>query len=160
MEKLIFDTGLKEFEVNGKHFLRFNPSDPNVYARFMEVYGDILSEEDSYVKEMQELRVDDIDELGFAKSKEALLMMKKYDSHIKERLSYVFGAQNDFNEILDGINILAVTGTGERVITNLLNALTPIIEDGMKAHTDAKAQEAVEKARLNREQRRTLAREA
>ena len=31
MEKLSFDTGIREYDVNGNGVLRFNPSDPNVY---------------------------------------------------------------------------------------------------------------------------------
>ena len=34
MEKLSFDTGIREYDVNGNGMLRFNPSDPNVYERF------------------------------------------------------------------------------------------------------------------------------
>ena len=35
MEKIIFDGGLREYEVGGG-ILSFNPSDPNVYTRFMD----------------------------------------------------------------------------------------------------------------------------
>ena len=35
-QKLSIDTGVQEFEINGSGVLRFNPSDPNVYNRFME----------------------------------------------------------------------------------------------------------------------------
>ena len=36
MEKLQFDSGVKEYRINGGGVLRFNPGDPNVYARFLE----------------------------------------------------------------------------------------------------------------------------
>ena len=36
MKKLIIDSGVQEYQlVEGGKPLRFNPSDPNVYARFM-----------------------------------------------------------------------------------------------------------------------------
>ena len=34
MHKLLVDTGVEEFEVNGRGVLRFNPGDPNLYHRF------------------------------------------------------------------------------------------------------------------------------
>ena len=36
MEKIKFDSGVQEFRINGSGVLRFNPGDPNVFARFME----------------------------------------------------------------------------------------------------------------------------
>lgn len=154
MLKLNIDTGLKEFEVNGKHVLSFSPSDPAVYNRLMEISDVILEIEDDYEKRLQELETDGED---FSAAKEVLTVMKKADSAVKEKLRYVFGEQNDFDEILDGVNIMAVAGNGERVITNLLNALTPIIQKGMEDYAEDKAQKAVDKAKLNREQRRAAA---
>ena len=43
MEKISFDSGIKSFKINGNGVLRFNPSDPNVYARFLEA-GDKMQE--------------------------------------------------------------------------------------------------------------------
>ena len=48
------------------------------------------------------------------------------------------------------MNVMAVGNNGERIITNLLNALAPYIEEGAERHR----QDAVREARLNREQRR------
>ena len=41
MKKLSLDTGIQEYQINDNGILRFNPSDPNVYARFMETQGKI-----------------------------------------------------------------------------------------------------------------------
>lgn len=35
MQTLQIDTGVEEFEVNGRGVLRFNPGDPNLYHRFL-----------------------------------------------------------------------------------------------------------------------------
>ena len=43
MEQLFIDSGIKEYQINGKGVLRFNPSDPNVYARFLELVPKIES---------------------------------------------------------------------------------------------------------------------
>ena len=36
MKTLHFDSGIQEYKLCGEGTLRFNPSDPNLYARFME----------------------------------------------------------------------------------------------------------------------------
>lgn len=162
---LTIDTGLKEFSVNGRHTMSFNPSDPSVYNRFMEVMEDISSIEDNYIEKMQSLALEaetvdlpeTVDSEGFKTAKNSLLVMKEADSAVKEKLNYVFGSHNNFDEILDGVNVLAVADNGERVITNLLTALTPILEKGIQKHADQRADEAVQTANLNREQRRALA---
>lgn len=162
---LSIDTGLKEFSINGKHTMSFNPADPSLYNRFMEVTEQIYAIEDNFVKKMQSLSLEaetvdlpeTVDDEGFKTAKRSLAAMKEADAQMKEKLAYVFGEHNDFDEILDGVNVMAVASNGERVITNLLSALTPILEEGIKKHADRKATEAVQAANLNREQRRALA---
>ena len=39
MEKLTFDSGIRSYRA-GAGVLRFNPSDPNLYARFLQVLED------------------------------------------------------------------------------------------------------------------------
>ena len=36
MQELNIDTGVREYRINGGGVLRFNPSDPNVYSRFLQ----------------------------------------------------------------------------------------------------------------------------
>ena len=72
------------------------------------------------------------------------------DREIKEKLSGVFGPGNDFDALLGGVNVMAVGNNGQRVITNLLNALAPCIEEGAERHMKDAAQEA----KLGRAQRR------
>ena len=76
--------------------------------------------------------------------------MEAADKKMKALLSDIFGAGNDFDKILDGVNLLAVASNGERVINNLMDALTPI----MSAGAQACAGEKVEQAKQNRAQRR------
>lgn len=142
MEKLIFDSGVKEYEL-GAGVLRMNPSDPNLYARFMDAIPKIQNIEDDMVKKGREL---DDKSLAFA-----LDLMRDADAQIKAELNAVF-AGNDFDAILEGVNLMAVSGNGERVITNLIDAITPVIENGVKYFSSA----AVGEARQNREQRRAL----
>lgn len=152
MQKLIFDDGIQEFEVNGRAVLRFNPSDVNVYNRFFEVADEIEDMEREYAQSISG-QADDIDERGFAKSGNTLKRMREFDARVKARLSYIFGEENDFDRILDGVNLFAVGKNGERVATNVLAALQPIIEDGLRSHTQQKAQEAAQAAKAARERR-------
>lgn len=122
MEKLIFDSGIREYEL-GRGILRFNPLDPNVYERFMEVVAKIEHLESDMVEEAKNLD---------SSSVAALSLLKSTDKKTKELLNYVFGTGNDFDYMLDGVNLLAVAGNGERVVTNLLHALTPILEEGAR----------------------------
>ena len=54
MEKLHIDLGVREFELNGG-LLRFNPSDPNLYHRFMEALPAIQAVEDKLVADAKQL---------------------------------------------------------------------------------------------------------
>ena len=36
MEKIVFDSGVREYKLGNLGVLRFHPGDPNLYARFME----------------------------------------------------------------------------------------------------------------------------
>ena len=115
MEKLTFDTGLQSYRINGGGVLRFNPADPNVYARFLEAAEKIKTAEEE-----------------LAHSEDVLGAMRLLDKKVKTALNEVFGAPNDFDALLGGVNLLAVAGNGQRVVTNLLNALQPILTEGAR----------------------------
>ena len=151
MEKLNFDSGVKEYQINGKGVLRFNPSDPNVYARFMDAMDQIREVEEKLVAKAKELEQDENQEFSGA---DALRLMREADRETKKILTGVFGDGNDFDEILGGVNLLAVAGNGERVITNLLTALQPIMVSGAENCAKAQADKAVAAAKRNRAQRR------
>ncbi|WP_395150787.1 hypothetical protein [uncultured Allofournierella sp.] len=145
MQKLMFDTGVQEFQLPGG-VLRFNPSDPNVYHRFMEAIKKVEAAEKELVENAKNLKENN--------GAEALALMAKADKDTKAALMEAFGPGNDFDILVEGVNLMAVAGNGERVITNLLDALRPIIEQGAKRFYDDKANAAVANAKLNRAQRR------
>ena len=149
--KLNIDTGVKEYEINGGEangggVLRFNPADPNVYERFVSVADEIEKIEADMVKKGKELNDGD--------GRSALALMRETDLAVKAKLQQAFGAENDFDAMLGGVNLLAVAANGERIITNLIAALQPIMEDGLKTYTRGKADAAVATAKANRAQRR------
>lgn len=159
-QKLNIDTGVKEFDVNGNGLLIFNPSDPNVYDRFVRAIDEVLALEKDYAAaaEKESSAADTMNEHGFPVSgKNALSSVAEIDRKVKNILSEVFGAQNDFDKLLGGINLMAVGTNGERVITNLFAELKPIVTAGVQMHLDDKAGAAVKKATANRAARRVAA---
>lgn len=151
-EKLVFDDGVKEFEVNGRELLRFNPTDLNIYHRFFEVAEELPALEREYMTATRETP-GPVGEDGFAGAGEALRIMRAFDAKIKERLSYVFGAENDFDRIVGGVNLMAVGKNGERIVTNVITALQPILEEGVAQHRKEAADRAVAEAKARRVQR-------
>jgi hypothetical protein len=143
MEKLNFDSGIKEYKINGGGVLRFNPGDPNVYARFLEAAEKIRAVEEDLTRQAKNMPQED-------SGKAAVQLMAQADKQMKEILGWVFGPSNDFDKILGGVNLLAVTGNGERVVTNLFAALQPILVDGAQRCANEKTQEAVRKANARR----------
>ncbi|MBE6943798.1 MAG: hypothetical protein E7453_06005 [Ruminococcaceae bacterium] len=148
MEKIVFDSGVKEYQINDNGVLRFNPSDPNVYARFFDAAEQIQQIEKDLVAKGESLN--NAENSGEA----AIRLMQEADTKVKEILSDVFGEGNDFDELLGGVNLLAVAGNDERVITNLMQALLPIIEEGAQKCADQRVGDAVQLAQKNRAQRR------
>lgn len=142
MEKITFDSGIREYEINGKGILRFNPSDPNVYDRLFNSLDEIKAVEIDLVEEAKKINSDD----GSA----VLRLMAQADKRVKTILSNIFGHENDFDDILGGVNVMAVCGNGERAITNLLNALIPIIQEGAEQCARQQADKAVEEAKAAR----------
>ena len=114
MENIQFDSGMQCFRVNEKGVLRFNPADPNIYARFLQLHDKL--------GEMEQ-------ELG--REETVATQLQLADRKIKELLSWVFGSHNDFEQILDGVSLLAVATNGQRVLQNLLDALEPILHKGL-----------------------------
>ena len=144
MEKLHFDSGMRSYRLGSGGILKFNPGDPNVYARFLEAAEKIRTVETDLQQQAQALTQEDA---GTA----AVLLMEQADKKIKELLSWVFGSHNDFDAILQGVNLLAVTDSGERVITNLFEALQPVLVEGARRCASQTAQTAVEKAKIRRQ---------
>lgn len=148
---LQFDDGLLRLDINGNGLLTFNPSDFNVYQRFFQLLKELPELEKRYTAEVEASSGENPgEEETFQMAGRELDRARDIDREIKDKLGAVFGSGNDFDALLGGVNVMAVGNNGERIITNLLNALAPYIEEGAERHR----QDAVREARLNREQRR------
>lgn len=142
MQKLNFDLGIKEYEIGGG-VLRFNPSDPNVYTRFLEAANKLTEIEKRLMAKAKEAE-------GGSTGETMLKLMEETDKETKELLAWIFGAKNDFDAIFCGANILGVGANGERIITNFIHAVQPILEKGARSC----ARQQVNQAKMNRAQRR------
>ena len=121
MEKIQFDAGQRAYRINGSGILRFNPGDPNLYARFLEAVEKLKEAEAELMEQAKEVQGADI-----------VKLLTRADEKMKGILNWVFGADNDFHKLLNGVNLLAVADNGERVVTNLFAALEPVLVEGAK----------------------------
>lgn len=152
MKKLQFDTGVQEYEVNGRGVLRMNPGDINLYNRFMDAKDRIAAIEDEMLATLKENQAGDETERGAR----GLQIMGEADRKAKALLAEIFGAGNDFDEIFDHVNIMAQAGNGELVITNFFAAVAPLLKSGAESYAKSKAATA----KTNRAQRRAAAKQA
>ena len=131
MENIQFDSGIRTYRINGDGALRFNPGDPNVYARFLEAVEKLKKTEEELTRQAEQ-----------AKDAQIVELMTRADQQMKEILNWVFGGDNDFHKILSGINLLAVAENGERVVSNLFGALEPVLVEGAKCCASQQAAQA------------------
>lgn len=120
MKKIKLDTGVMTVAL-GSGTLRFHPADPNLYVRFQEA-----------VEKLQTVESDLVAKAADADGQAIARLLADADRQMKELLGWVFGPGNDFDALLDGVNLLAVASNGERVVTNLFAALEPILVEGAK----------------------------
>lgn len=138
MKKITFDTGIEKIAI-GNGILRYNPQDPNLYVRF-----DQAAEKLRVVEEEMMAKGEG------AEGEEMVQILHEADRKMKEILGWIFGAGNDFDAILGGVNLLAVAKNGQRVVTNLFAALEPVLVDGAMACAQKRADEAAKQAALRR----------
>ena len=126
MREIALDTGVEEFSIAGGGVLRFNPCDPNLYARFLEAE-----------QELQQLE----QRLGQQAKNggDVLLLTVAADREVKDLLGRVFGGDNDFHAALGGVNLLAITADGRRVSEKLFAALEEILTEGAQRFAGERA---------------------
>ena len=143
--ELKIDTGVEEFRVNGRGVLRFNPADPNLYHRFFAAIPTL----EQYDAELTAVLAEPDGEPR-ASAERGLALLRDYDAKIKALLTEIFGAENDFDAVLGGVNLAGVGANGKRVVQNLLEALTPILREGAQRRLTAAADAAEQQAQAAR----------
>ena len=131
MEKIQFDSGVRSYRINGGGILRFNPGDPNVYSRFLEAVEKLKDAETELTERSRE-----------AEGADLVKLLSGADGKMKDILNWVFGEGNDFHKLLGGVNLLAVADNGQRVVTNLFEALEPVLVAGARRCAGQQAQKA------------------
>ena len=127
MQTLTIDTGMQEYLINNRAVLRFNPSDPNLYHRFFAAAPKLDALDAELTEQLKALPAEPDD----ARAERGLALLTDYDHRIKALLTEIFGGEN------------------------LLDALTPILQDGAAQHlqtTAANARAEADAARAAREQ--------
>lgn len=148
MQQLFIDTGVQEYSVNGRGVLRFNPGDPNLYHRFFAAQQPLAALDTELSAALTALEQSTPDET--ARAEAALALLAEYDAKIKAMLGDIFGPANDFDAILEGVNLAAVSTNGQRVVQNLLEALAPILQQGAENTVQTAAGTARAEAAANR----------
>lgn len=138
MKNLTIDTGVQEYRVNGRGVLRFNPGDPNLYHRFFAAGPQLDALDSELNARLLALPHDD----DPARAAQGLALLREYDGKIKALLGEIFGPENDFDAALEGVNLAGTGANGKRVVQNLLDALTPILQQGAAQHLHRKTDEA------------------
>ena len=110
MKKLKFDDGLQSWQVGGG-VLRFNPSDPNLYSRFLEA-----------VEAMQ------------AVTAEEALTPRQADEALRRHIRTIF-PDADVDAMLPQ-NLLAICGNGKLLVLNFLEAVEAILVEGARAFAE------------------------
>ena len=134
MQIIEFDDGMRGYRINNGGVLRFNPADPNIYTRFMQL--------DEKMEQLQQ-QLKGIQDIA--------QQMSAADRGMKQMLGWVFGEHNDFDALLGGVSLLAVACNGKRVLTNLLEALEPLLLEGAESCVADLADQAAEHAAARRE---------
>jgi len=168
-----FSVGVKEYPMNGT-VLRANLADQNLYNRFSDFiegidglteefkektkgfsgkmdlsgYPTIQGEDGRAEIDPDGLDSDQFDELRGRLDAQAKIF-RELDRKVKDKLSYVFGCDNDFDAIFQGVCVWAPDGDGGFILTNFINAIKPLIEQASKT-----AENGVSRLVGNREQRR------
>lgn len=127
MEKLKFDSGIKAYKLGGG-VLRMNPTDPNLYARFLEALQEVTALEEDMAQKAKDCSGEGV-----------IRLLEQTDGQVKALLNRVFGLDNDFAQILGGVNLMAVGSNGQRLITNLFSALEPVLTEGAMVCAKAEA---------------------
>lgn len=146
MHTLQVDTGVEEYEINGRGVLRFNPGDPNVYRRFFDLREQLAALEEDLARRSAALEGRPAPERAAAE----LDLLAEYDRRIKAMLGEVFGAGNDLDALLEGVNLAGLGANGRPVVQNLLEALAPVLQQGAQATLQATARAAAEQAEAER----------
>lgn len=139
MQELTIDTGVREYRVNGRGVLRFNPADPALYSRFLKCN-----------EKLEAMQKTVAEHKAGPYGPAALAAMGRADEELRELLGEMFGDLGQLEAALGGAGLFALAENGHTVLGNLLEAVWPEIEQHAMRRMQLRAQQAVAEAEERR----------
>ncbi len=121
MNNLNFDTGYKEYSINGDEskVIRIDTTDYALFDRIQKVSKNIDKLSENYRNTKVET------------DEQANELFVKVDKDIREQINKIFGY--DVSSVVFGItNCMSITKSGHMLFENFLNALIPVIKNDMQ----------------------------
>lgn len=128
MQSISFDTGSKEYEINGKSTVKINIADLNMKARVDEM-SPVL---DRIVKEMSEIDTPTAQQL------------QSFDAQVKEIIDYAFGAPVS-QAAFGNLNCLSPNSRGELIFEAFINAFMPLLQKDMAKLSESQSRKIEQK---------------
>lgn len=119
MEKIIFNSGIKEYTINDSVTIRFNPTDSNFLERLYYTFDDLDKKQEAYKNEAIE------------DGKEAFRKNRERDAEMREAIDGVLG-DGVCNALFGNMNVYALAD-GLPVWANLMLAIIDEMDDSVKA---------------------------
>jgi len=116
METFSFESGVKEFEVNGSTVLKFNPTDSEFISRLFDAFDTLDKKQDSYKSEVERT----------ANKREIFDTAKKMDAEMREIIDAAFG-DPVCDSLFGKMNVYAL-GNGLPVWCNFMLAVMDQID--------------------------------
>lgn len=146
-----FDTGIEEFNLNGKVTVVFSPTDLHFVEKVLDTFNEISEMYEKYLKEVEGLEDDDPEtEAGL----HVLEIAHKANDEIRAKINEVFG--KDVCTPTIGDRSILMPAKGLPVWENLLLSIidkfdSQLVEE--KAKTNQRLEEYTKKYRRNRKKR-------
>lgn len=119
MEKIIFNSGVKEYTLNDSATIRFNPTDSNFLERLYYTFDDLDKKQEAYKNETIE------------DGKEAFRKNRERDAEMREAIDGVLG-EGICTALFGNMNVYALAD-GLPVWANLMLAIIDEMDDSVKA---------------------------
>lgn len=123
-ESLSFDTGLKEYDINGVATVRFNPSDANFVERLYSAFTELDKRQDEFEQRVKE--IGDDGEKMFAYARER-------DTEMRETIDDVFGQPGLSDLLFADMNCYALAPDGTPVWIGLFMAVVSVVDKAFRS---------------------------
>ena len=138
MEKIKFNLGLKEYEIedekgNVRGIISFNPSDYGLLTRA----NDLITTVEERLEKLYNLKEEDLNEKYISD------FIKQSDIEIKKGINYLFDDENT-SSIVFGNQLVFTTVRGETLVERFINIFMPIIKKEIEKE-QKKSQEKIKK---------------